>query len=99
MAKFIGTIRHAFLYAGSKSGHDATVLDIGDIGNIVELHVNGGNPFHDPALDPFVGKRVSVEGNLSAPGNGPLRSALFINKVSDITVLGPPPRTRGPSQS
>jgi hypothetical protein len=90
-SKFTGTVQRKLLNAGSKSEREATVLDTGD-GGVFELRVKGGNPFHTPELEPFIGRRVSVEAYLSAPGSGTLQSALFIDKISDITVLGPPPK-------
>jgi hypothetical protein len=88
--KFTGTVKRERVNVGSKSEHDAVVLDTGT-GPHLKLRLAGGNPFHDPALDAFVGKRILVEG---IPGSG--LPFIMIEKVSDIAVLGPPGRPSKP---
>ena len=65
-------------------------LDTGD-GFPRPLRLVGGNAMHETAFDPFVGKRVTVDG---IEGSGV--PFIFVEKISDITVLGPPGRPRGP---
>jgi hypothetical protein len=86
-----GVVRRQLVNKGSKSEHNAVVLDCGD-GHPVPLRVKGGNPFHDPALDPFVGMRVTLEGVALSGVH-----AILVDNVSDITVLGPPGRPARPS--
>ncbi len=88
--KFTGVVKRETVNAGSKSEHEAVVLDTGK-GPHLKLRIANGNPFHDPALDAFVGKRISVEG---VPGSG--LPFIMIDSVADITVLGPPARPSKP---
>jgi hypothetical protein len=46
--------------AGSKSEHDAVVIDTGD--ETLILRRRGGNAFSDPVLEALVGTRVRLEG-------------------------------------
>jgi hypothetical protein len=60
-----GVVKKQPFARGSKSEHDAIVLEVdkgyGDY--TFKLRMEGGNPFHDPTFDPFIGKRVMVEGS------------------------------------
>lgn len=47
---------------GSKSEHDAVMLDTGS--EIYRLRRSGGNPFRDPQLDALVGSTIECEGTL-----------------------------------
>jgi hypothetical protein len=49
--------------AGSKSEHDAVMLDTGGASYV--LRTRGGRAFGDPALDPLVGRRIWCEGRLA----------------------------------
>lgn len=49
---------------GSKNEHEATVLVTGD--GEFKLRRKAGHPFSDPEVDRLVGKRVRVEGFVSA---------------------------------
>jgi len=66
MAEFLGNVTKRRYGAGSKSEHDAVMLETG--ADRFVLRRQGGNPFSDPALDKLVGKRVRfrgrTEGNL-----------------------------------
>ncbi len=48
---------------GSKSEHDAVLLIAG--GKRYVLRRQGGNAFHDPALDALVGKTIRCTGRLA----------------------------------
>lgn len=74
-----------YYYAqASKSAHDAVVLDMGNSKRL-RLRVADHNAFHDPALEPFIGKTVSIKGALLS--NAPV---LFIDRIEDITVSAKP---------
>jgi hypothetical protein len=47
---------------GSKSEHDAIVLDTGKEQYV--LRRRGGNPFSDPELEKLVGKKIRCHGEL-----------------------------------
>jgi hypothetical protein len=47
--------------AGSKSQHDAVFLVVGD--KKYRLKMKGGNPFYDPGLHKYAGKKIKVVGN------------------------------------
>ncbi|MCF2221506.1 hypothetical protein H9Q08_19760 [Chryseobacterium sp. PS-8] len=47
----------------SKSEHSAIYIDTGE--NKYRLKKLGGNPFYDETLHNLIGKKVSVEGNLT----------------------------------
>lgn len=79
---YTGIVRKETWAKGSKSEHEAIVLDTGS-GPHLKLRVQGLNPFRDPALDALVGKCVQVEG---IEGSGVPH--LFVEKLSDITALG-----------
>jgi hypothetical protein len=49
---------------GSKNEHEATVLVTGD--GELKLRRRSGHPFSDPEVDRLVGKRIRVEGFVSA---------------------------------
>ena len=88
---FTGTVKRERVNVGSKSEHDAVVLDTG-AGPKMKLRVKGGNPFHDPSLDAFVGMRVTLEG---VAGSG--LPFIMVDSVADIKVLGPPGRPSRPA--
>jgi len=90
-----GTVELAPLNQGSKSEHKAFVLrpDIG--GPLLPIRVKGVNPFYDKNLEEFLGKRVTIEGVI---GSG--KPGLFVEKLSDITIIDPPAnkvKPKGPS--
>lgn len=87
---FTGVVRRERVNVGSKSEHEAVVLDTG-AGPHLKLRLNRGNPFHDPALDAFVGMRVTLEG---VAGSG--LPFVMVDSVADIKVLGPPGRPHHP---
>ncbi len=87
---FTGLVIRKLINIGSKSEHEAIMLDRGD-GQPLELRVKGGNPFQDPALAPFVGQRVRVVG---VTGSGVPQ--IFVDNAADITVLGPPGKPMRP---
>ena len=75
----------------SKSAGRVThLLDTGD-GMPRPLRLRDGNAMHERSFDAFVGKRVCVEG---IEGSGV--PFIFVDKISDITVLGPPGRPAKP---
>jgi hypothetical protein len=60
-----GTVTRRRYAPGSKSEHDAVML-VTDEGEY-RLRRKGGNPFHDPALEKFIGKRVEATGVIAGP--------------------------------
>jgi hypothetical protein len=82
--KFTGVLGTQVINKGSKSEHEAVVLWT-DRALPLPVKLIGGNPFHEPALDPFIGKTVTLE---AVEGSGV--RGLFIENVADITVLDPP---------
>ena len=87
---YTGMVRKETYAKGSKSEHEAVVLDTGD-GNPMKLRIRGNNPFSDPELDQFVGMRVKVDGIAGSGVN-----ILFVEDVKDIVLLGPPGRPARP---
>lgn len=87
---FTGVLRRQRLHKGSKSEHEAVVLDTGN-GNPLKVQVTGANPFSNPALDALVGQRVRVDGTTAANTN-----TLLVEKMADIIHLGPPGRPKVP---
>ncbi len=81
---FRGVVKRRRVAVGSKSEHDAVVLDQG-YGGCLELRLKNGNPFHELALDALVGKTVELEG---IPLSG--LPHIFIEKLTDIKILPPP---------
>ena len=65
MDEFLGNVTKRRYGAGSKSEHQAVMLETG--ADRFVLRRQGGNPFSDPALDKLVGKRVRMRGR--AEGN------------------------------
>lgn len=63
MREFIGRVSRKPFGVGSKSEHQAVVLETDD-GEFV-LRRQGGNPFRDPALSNLVGKTIRCRGNLA----------------------------------
>lgn len=90
-ADLTGFVKRQLVAAGSKSEHEALVLDAGN-GRSFELRLKGGNPFREPALESFLNMHVRIEA-ASLMG-----SIAMIDKLSDITVLGPPGRPARPPQ-
>ncbi len=88
-----GTVIVKTICRGSKSEHEATMIKTDQSGTDFVIRVKNGNPFHDEALDSFVGKRVSLEGAFL---DGPRSDTFFVDSVSDITVLGPDGLIRDP---
>ena len=62
MEEFRGTVVRRLFGQGSKSEHEAVMLDTPD-GSFVLRRI-GGNPFSDPTLDKLVGKNVVCHGKL-----------------------------------
>jgi hypothetical protein len=60
-----GTVTRRRYAPGSKSEHDAVMI-VTDEGEF-RLRLLGGNPFRDPALDRFVGKRIEATGVIAGP--------------------------------
>lgn len=87
---FNGVVQRAIVNQGSKSEHNAIVLKT-DQGDQLKLRVGGLNPFESRGLSHLVGSRVKTEGIVA---NG----ALFVGKLEDIVVLGPPGRPARPPQ-
>jgi hypothetical protein len=56
----VGDVVRRQVGAGSKSDHDAVMLDTGD--RVLILRRRGGNAFADPVLNGLVGARVRLEG-------------------------------------
>lgn len=54
-----GLVQKKRLWSGTKSEHDGVVLVTED--GEYKLRRQGGNPFHDEALDPLVGQRIRCE--------------------------------------
>jgi hypothetical protein len=77
--------------ASKSAGKIVHSLDRGD-GNPLPLRLKDSNAMYEPSLDAFVGKRVHVEG---IEGSG--MPFIFVEKLSDIVVLGPPGRPGRPA--
>lgn len=60
MSKFIGKVTKKRFGKGSKSEYDAIWLETEKDRYV--LRRQGGNPFHDPELDKWVGKMVQCTG-------------------------------------
>lgn len=60
---FTGRVVEALYAPGSKSEHQAVLLEVGD--RRYKLRQPGGNPFHDPALAALVGRTIRGTGLLS----------------------------------
>jgi hypothetical protein len=60
-----GTVRQRRYAAGSKSEHDAVTL-VTDDGEF-RLQRKDANPFEDPGLREYVGKRVEAAGLIAGP--------------------------------
>ncbi|MCE9507555.1 MAG: hypothetical protein K8R48_04465 [Alphaproteobacteria bacterium] len=89
---FTGILKQKLVNKGSKSEHQAIVLELAD-GTDLRLRMLGENPFENTALKPYVGKRVQISGFTT-----PVRPLLVIDSVADITVLGPPGKPAKPPQ-
>jgi len=87
---FIGVLRRQRVNKGSKSEHEAVVLDTGN-GTPMKVQVATANPFSNPALEALVGQRVRIEG---VAGSGV--NALFVDSMADVVRLGPPGRPKIP---
>lgn len=91
-ADLTGIVTRQTVNAGSKSEHEALVIDAGT--RSYELRLKGSNPFEqNPALLPFLNMRVRIEG-ASLMGN-----IAQVEKLADITLLGPPGRPARPASS
>jgi hypothetical protein len=60
MQEFVGKVTQKPFAVGSKSEHQAIVLET-DKGEFV-LRRQGGNPFHDLELEKLIGKRIRCRG-------------------------------------
>ena len=94
--KFTGTVERQIVAKGSKSEHEAIVLQQdGFSGPPLIIRIQGENPFSNKLLEPFVGKRVSFEG-IATSG----MQSVIVEKLSDILVIFPPsnkpPKNNGP---
>ena len=78
----VGDVVRKRMGAGSKSDHDAVVLETGT-GTLL-LRRRGGNAFADPALDELVGRRVRLEGTATA-------TTFLIDAVTVLGTEDPPP--------
>lgn len=66
-----------------------------------QIRIRGHHPHYDHWLEPFIGKRVTVEGVRGMNG----ATLIFVEDLSDIKVLGaapppknpPSPKAKGPS--
>lgn len=88
--KFTGFVTTELVNKGSKSEHQAIIFKDDNGGPSLRLSLKGGNPFHEPAFDSFIGKRVTLEG---IPTSG--LAVILIENISDI-VVQKPPSPRGP---
>lgn len=61
--RFVGRVTRADVGKGSKSEHNAVVLD--SPGGRFILRRKGGNAFQDPELDRLVGQVIEAEGEVS----------------------------------
>jgi len=89
-----GTVKLLTANKGSKSECQAFYLDVEGSAPLA-IRLKGGNPFYDPALEPFLNKRVSVEG---VRGSG--MPMIVVDSVADIVAINPPAnkaRPKGPS--
>lgn len=86
-----GTLKAKTVNAGSKSEHTAVVLELDD-GTEHRLRVIGDNPFQNDTLKPFVGHRVTVNGQMSDTG----APVFIVGGIQDILFHGPgaPPATK-----
>jgi hypothetical protein len=91
-ASFTGVLKRKLVNQGSKSEHQAIVLELAD-GSDLRLRVQGGNPFQNDALKSYLGKRVQINGTTT-----PAQPLLTIDSVADIIVLGPPGKPARPPQ-
>jgi len=63
MQNFVGKVTRKPFAVGSKSEHQAVVLET-DRGEFV-LRRQGGNPFRDAELEKLVGKRIRCSGRMA----------------------------------
>lgn len=61
--RFVGRVTRADVAKGTKSAHNAVVLD--SAGGRFILRRKGGNAFQDPELDRLVGREIEAEGEVS----------------------------------
>ena len=78
----VGDVVRRRIGAGSKTDHDAVVLDTSD--RTFLLRRRGGNAFADPALDELVGRRVRLEGTATD-------TTFLIDQVTVLDRSNPPP--------
>ena len=81
---YSGVVKRQPWAVGSKSEHEAIVLDTGN-GPALKIRVTGQNPFYDPALEPFVGKRVNIKGVVPSGSV----ATILVDDVADIAVIPP----------
>jgi len=87
---FTGTVTRKRVDVGTRIEREATMIVLDEHqAPAFELRLKNNLFEYDncKSLEPFVGKRVRVEGIMGS-GLGPL--ALLIDSVSDISVISPP---------
>ncbi len=84
---YTGIIEKKVVGVGSKSEHLATVLTVSPTQSY-RMRILGGNSFHEPAFDPFVGKRASVRGELL---HGHTLQIADLGKINIKPPAGPAP--------
>jgi hypothetical protein len=77
----VGDVVRKRIGGGSKTDHDAVVLDTG--AQTLLLRRRGGNAFADPALDELVGRRVRLEGTAT-------ETTFLIDAVTVLDAENPP---------
>lgn len=60
---FNGLVKRGKWAQGTKAAHTAIVIETARHGDL-KLRSPGGNPFHAPEFEPFVGKEISVTGEI-----------------------------------
>lgn len=75
---FTGIVRTETRNRGSKSEHEAIVIDIGD-GQTFKIFLRGGNPFRDSVLEQFIGKSVTLSGRTVLD-----RADILVDSIDDI---------------
>jgi hypothetical protein len=80
-----GTLRRDFVNAGSKSEHEAAILDRDDKGPSLELRLETDQPLDIASLVPLFGKRVTVDGDYD-DANPHYRKRIFIDSINDVKL-------------
>jgi hypothetical protein len=89
---FTGVVGRKRMFEGSNSEHDAIVLEI-DNGPVMKIRIKGSHPFEEPALESYIGKRVSIKGKTVTN-----MMIIFIDGLSDVAVQTLPVKTARPPQ-